>query len=82
MNYLEKIQKNHLNKKNKIMTADEANKINLDKETNIEKLKELVKYWQNLAYLAELKVAKLQQSFAVEQIKENTKNINLQNDLK
>ncbi len=64
------------------MTADEANKINLDKETNIEKLKELVKYWQNLAYLAELKVSKLEQSFAVEQIKENTKKINLQNDLK
>ena len=41
------------------MTPSEANQIDIDKETNLEKLRELVKYWQNLAYQNELKISKL-----------------------
>ena len=46
------------------MTAHEANKINLDKEENTEKLKELVEYLQNFLHLAEIKVFKLEISFS------------------
>jgi hypothetical protein len=48
------------------MTPSEANEIDINSETNIDKLRELVKYWQNLAYQAELRIKKIQPGFTID----------------
>ncbi len=50
------------------MTPSEANKIDINNETNLDKLRELVKYWQNLAYQTELTISKLQPGFTLEDL--------------
>ncbi|MGG7036711.1 MAG: hypothetical protein ACI7YS_16165 [Flavobacterium sp.] len=55
------------------MTPSEANKIDINNETNLDKLRELVKYWQNLAYQAELRISKLQPGFTLDQLNDNEK---------
>ena len=50
------------------MTASEANKIDINTETNLEKLRELVKYWQNLALLTEVRISKLVPPTQIEQL--------------
>jgi hypothetical protein len=52
------------------MTSNEANKIEINSETNLDKLRELVIYWQNLAYLAELRISELQPSLTLDQLKD------------
>lgn len=54
------------------MTPSEANQIDIDKETNLEKLRELVKYWQNLAYQNELKISKLKPDFTLDDLNDET----------
>lgn len=39
------------------MTAEEANAINLEEEINIITLRELVKFWQEKAFQAEVQIA-------------------------
>lgn len=51
------------------MTAERANSIDLDKETNVETLRELVRFWQELAENAEKRVKELQPSASSELIK-------------
>jgi hypothetical protein len=53
---------------NQNMTPNEANKIDINNETNLDKLRELVKYWQNLAFQIELRISKLQPGFALEEL--------------
>jgi hypothetical protein len=50
------------------MTPSEANEIDINSETNLGKLRELVKYWQNLAFQTELRISKLQPGFALEEL--------------
>ena len=50
------------------MTPNEANKIDINIETNLDKLRELVKYWQNLAYQTELRISKLQPGFTLDDL--------------
>lgn len=54
------------------MTANEANKIDINTETNLEKLRELVKYWQNLALLAEVRISKLVPPIKLEQLNDES----------
>ncbi len=56
------------------MTASEANKIDINKETNLETLKDLVKYWQDLAFLTQSRISKLQPNFTLEQLKNSDEN--------
>ena len=53
------------------MTDEKAISIILEKETNIETLKELVKYWQNKAVLAEYQLLLLRGSLSKQQIIES-----------
>ncbi len=50
------------------LTPSEANKIDINSETNIDKLRELVKYWQNLAYQIESRISKLQLGFTLDDL--------------
>lgn len=50
------------------MTSNEANKIDINNETSLDKLRELVMYWQNLAYQNELIIKKSQTSFTLDDI--------------
>ena len=50
------------------MTPSEANKIDINNETNLDKLRELVKYWQNLSYQTELRLSKLQPGFTLDDL--------------
>jgi len=52
------------------MTPSEANKIDINNETNLDKLRELVKYWQNLAYKTELRISQLQPGFTLDDLNE------------
>ena len=56
------------------MTPSEANNIDLNCETNLETLRALVKYWQNLAYLTELRISKLQPGFTLDKLEDNDGN--------
>lgn len=50
------------------MTPSEANEIDINSETNLEKLRKLVKYWQNLAYQAELRIKKIKPGFTLDNL--------------
>jgi hypothetical protein len=54
------------------MTPSEANKIDIISETNLDKLRELVKYWQNFAYQTELRISKLQPGFILEDLNDES----------
>lgn len=54
------------------MTPSEANKIDIKSETNLDKLRELVMYWQNLAYQTELRISKLKPGFTLDDLNEET----------
>lgn len=48
------------------MTPSEANKININNETNLDKLRELVKFWQNLTINAVIELQKHRPTFTLE----------------
>lgn len=50
------------------MTPSEANKIDINSETNLDKLRELVKYWQNLAINAVIELQKHRPTFTLEDL--------------
>ena len=50
------------------MTPEEANEINLMEETNIEVLRELVEFWQNIAIEQSRELSKLKATFKSEDI--------------
>jgi hypothetical protein len=50
------------------MTDEQALSINLEKENNIETLKELIKYWQEKSFLAEYQLLLLRGNLSKEQI--------------
>jgi hypothetical protein len=59
------------------MTANEANKIDINNEKNIDKLRELVKYWQDIALNAVAELQKHKPTFTLKNIqisKEETNN--------
>gem|GEM_PF-3834559 len=49
------------------MTPTEANKIDINTETNLDKLRELVRYWQNKAATAEFTIRELNQRLGGQQ---------------
>jgi len=53
------------------MTNEKAMSINLDTENNIDVLKELVKYWQEKAFLSEYKLLLLNGKLSEEQINQS-----------
>lgn len=50
------------------MTPSEANQIDINSETNTDKLKELVKYWQNLTIQVVAELQKHKPTFTIEDI--------------
>lgn len=58
-----------------IMTANEADAIDLNTETNVQKLRELVKYWQNKAIEATNTIGVLEKSFSNEDLSKKGVNV-------
>lgn len=54
------------------MKSCEANKIDINSETNLDKLREIVKYCQNIAFQTELKISKLQQGFILDYLNDES----------
>lgn len=50
------------------MTPSEANKININNETNLDKLRELVKFWQNLTINAITELQKHKPTFTLDNL--------------
>jgi hypothetical protein len=51
------------------MTPSEANKININNETNLDKLRELVKFWQNLTISAITELQKHKPTFTLDDLR-------------
>ena len=52
-----------------MMTTHEINSIDLEKENNPEKLKEIIKYWQEKAFIAEYQLLLIRGKITIEDFK-------------
>lgn len=60
------------------MTPSEANKIDIDKETNVDKLRKLVKFWQNQTIKAVTELQKHKPAFTLEDLRNSDEEIDNQ----
>lgn len=63
------------------MTPSEANKIDINKETNLDALRELVKFWQNLTFNAVTELQKHKPTFTLEDLKKSNEENGIKNKL-
>ncbi len=58
------------------MTPSEANKIDINNETNLTKLRELAKFWQDIALNAVAELQKYKPTFTLEDIQNSDEETN------